>query len=293
MVVAAAGAGWRAMARRLQVMKRNPEGYPVGMIADADNIANNTIMSAHSIPSLRTLTHPQKTVASAFDKGDNKVRGKMYIGVDDNGEGSFEVGVEDEVFDASNQRTPVDVNIASDMAVIADNNSEVETPPWMLMGATRKLMDDGTYWFDNDIYLNVLINKSTKPGIKQDGGESPNPTIYGFVPTEADRLITGHLFEDTDLTVLENTDTFIKIRSKYPLSVTAFKGNGSATAVQLPYLPFYSGATGAAQNIVTKNGATIAVTSISTTTGIVTLAAAGSAGDMFIIVYQTRFRPAV
>lgn len=289
---AAAATGWSAGARRLQVSKRNTAGYPVGTVADADTIANGVTSSAHVISGLRSLTHPEKTVVRAFDKGDNKVYGQMYLGVDDYGEGSFEVGAEDEVFDALIKKTVVDVTLASDMAIAAGNEAEVDPPPMFIIATTRKQLRDGSLWYDNQIYNNVQISKPSPAGISQEGGESPNPLTYNFVPSLSERLISGHLFSDTDLEVLEDEDTYTKIRSKHPLAVTFFKGDASDVTIQLPYLPVYSGATGAAQNIVTKNGVTQSVTSISTTTGVVTLSAAGTAGDIFIVLYQTEFTPA-
>lgn len=291
MVVAAAATGWSAGARRIQVAKRNTAGYPVGTVPDADTIANGVTSSAHVISGLRTLTHPEKTVVRAFDKGDQVVYGQMYLGVDDYGEGNFEVGAEDEVFDALIKNAAVDVALATDMAIAADNASEIDPPPMFIMTATRKQLRDGSFWYDNQIYQNVLITKPHPANVSQQGGESPNPLTYNFVPSLSTRMISGHLFSATALSVLENQDTFIKIRSKYPLAVTFFKGDAADVTIQLPYLPVYAGATGAAQNIVTKNGVTTAVTSISVTTGIVTLAAAGSAGDIFIVLYQTNFTP--
>jgi hypothetical protein len=73
--------------------------------------------------------------------------------------------------------------------------------------------------------------------------------------------------------------------------VTTYKAAASATAIQLPYLPVYAGATGAAQNIITKNGATFAVTSVSTTTGGIVIPSAVAA-DIYVVVYQTNFRAA-
>lgn len=291
MVVAAAADGWRAGARRLQIAKRNQAGYPVGTVADAETIAVNTTMNAKVIQGLRTFAHPQKTVTRAFDRGDMQIKGQMFLGVEDFGEGTFEVGGEDEVFDALNNSSGVDVTLATDMAHVPDNSNQVDYPPLFIMSSTRKQLRDGSFWYDNDVYLNTLVRKSTKPGASQEGGESPLPTIYSYVPSVSERLLSGHLFSASTMTVLEDTDTFVKIRSKYPLSWTTFKGNAVATTIQLPYLPVYAGATGAAQNIVTKNGVTTAVTTISTTTGLVTLAAAGTSGDLFIVLYQTNFTP--
>lgn len=291
MVVAAAATGWSAGARRIQIAKRNIAGYMVGTVPDADTIANGVTSSAHVISGLRTLTHPEKTVVRAFDKGDNKVYGQMYLGVDDYGEGNFEMGAEDEIADALIKNSAVDVTLATDMAVVAGNESEVDPPAMFIAAATRKQLHDGSFWYDNQIYGNSQINRPRPANISQQGGESPNPLTYNFVPSLTTRLITGHLYSATTLSVLENEDTYTKIRSKYPLAFTFFKGDAADTTIQLPYLPVYAGATGAAQNIVTKNGVTTAVTSISITTGIVTLAAAGTAGDIFLVIYQTNFTP--
>jgi hypothetical protein len=287
---APAATGWSAGARRIQVSKRNAAGYPVGMAANPDSVANNTTLSAHVIQALRSLTHPEKTVTRAFDRADMKIYGQMYLGVEDFGEGSFELSADDEVFDMAIKKAAVDNTIATDMAVVPGNEAEVDPPAMFLSATVRKQLRNGTFWFDNHFYNNALINKPKPADVSQNGGESPNPLTYNFAPSLSERLITGHLFADTALDVLEDEDTYTRIRSTYPLTWTTFKGNGVATTIQLPYLPVLSGATGAANNIVTLNGETVAVTSINTTSGLVTLADAGDAGDWFLVVYQTNFR---
>lgn len=290
MVTAAAATGWSAGARRIQLAMRTTSGYPMGTVADPDSTANGTTTSAHVISGLRTLTHPEKTVARAFDKGDNKVYGQMYLGVDDYGEGAFEVGATDEVADAMIKKTAVDVTTATDMAITADNASEVDPPPMFIIATTRKQLRDGSFWYDNQIYQNALIRKPRPANISQQGGESPNPLTYNFVPSLSPRMITGHLFSASDLEVLEDEDTFITIRSKYPLAVTTYKALAAATTFTLPFLPVYAGATGAAQNIITKLGITAAATSVSITTGAVVIPSA-TAADIWVVVYQTNFSP--
>lgn len=291
-MAAAAGTGWSAGARRIQVAFRDNAGYPMGSLTSPNSPVAGTTTNAHVISGLRSLTHPEKSVARAFDKGDNKVYGQMYLGVDDYGEGTFEIGAADEVFNNYIRRAMPDTSIASDMVVTAENASEVDPPPMFLMGTTRKQMRDGSFWYDNVIYNNVQITNSGKANISQEGGESPNPLEYTFAPSLSERMIAGYLFADTDLDVLEDSDTFTTVRSRYPLAVTTFIADGTDTTVQLPYLPIYNGATGAAQNIITKNGVALAVTSVNITTGLVTLSAAGSSLDKIIIVYQTNFRAA-
>lgn len=290
---AAAGAGWSAGAKRIQVAFRDSNGYPMGTLTTPDSPTPDSAYSAHVISGLRSLTHPQKTVAKALDKGDQKVYGQMFLGVDDYGQGTFEVGAEDEVFNAYLNKSVLDTTIASDMVTAAENAGEVDPPPMFLIATTRKQMHgDGSFWYDNHIYNNVLIRNSQKANISQQGGESPNPLQYEFLPSLSDRIITGHLFADTDMEVNEDEDTCIKIRSRYPLAVTTYVADGTEMTFNLPYLPVYSGATGAAQNIVTKNGAPTAVASIATATGLVTLSAAGNSGDIWVVVYQTLFRAA-
>lgn len=284
---------WQAGAKRLQFSRRNSAGYPVGTQADPETITANTTMSAYVIHGLREFVPAKRDVAKAVNRGDGKIIATMYMGVKDYGEGSFELGVEDDTVDALVKRSTLDTTLASDMLVRAGNEGQAEPIPGYLMSTVRvQDIDDGSFWYKTWIYNNAQVIEDEAAPINQKDGENPSPLKYKFSPSLSNRLVTGHLFSDTDLQVLEDKDTYTIIRSRYPLALTSWKANGSATTFNLPYLPVYSGATGAAQNIITKNGATQSVTSVNTSTGLVTVSAAGSSGDIWVVLYQTNFTAA-
>jgi hypothetical protein len=68
--------------------------------------------------------------------------------------------------------------------------------------------------------------------------------------------------------------------------------NGSGSTFNLTYKPLFSDATQTGRNWITRNGLNIAVTSVNTSTGLVTLTSAGSSGDIVNVTYPTNFVPA-
>jgi hypothetical protein len=283
--------GWNAMARRLQVATRSNAGYPMGVLTDPENPVAGTTSSARVLSGLRELTPPQSTVEKAFGKGDNKVYGQMVLGVSDYGTGTFQLSHEDEVFDTLIRRAALDTTLATDMVITPENASRVDPPPMFMIATQRTQLLDGSFWYRNRIYNNVQITNSQKSPINQTGGDTPSPLQYEFTPSLSLRTITGKLYSATTLVVEENSDTCLTIRSLYPLALTTFIKDAVATTFTLPYKPIYSGATGAAQNIITNNGVTLPVTSVNVSSGLVTLAAAGTSGHIVVVLYQTNFIP--
>ena len=88
--------------------------------------------------------------------------------------------------------------------------------------------------------------------------------------------------------VVGASDTRVTIRSRYPLSFTSHKAASANTTYTLGYRPVYNTATGTADNSITKNGSTFAVSSVNTSTGVVTFTS-GSDADFHITLYQTEF----
>jgi hypothetical protein len=76
------------------------------------------------------------------------------------------------------------------------------------------------------------------------------------------------------------------------VALTTYVANGSATTFTPQYLPATSVITlNANNNMFTVDGTATALTSISTSTGLATMAAAGSSGDVNVLVYETNFVP--
>jgi hypothetical protein len=284
---------WQAGARRLQFAHRNTDGFPVGT-ADPDTPPANTALNSYVIEGLREFIPHKREVAVATNRGDDVIKGQMYMGVKSYGDGSFELGIEDETFEALLNRSSLDTSLATGMVIRAGNDAQAEPRPAFLMATTRvQNIEDGGFYYKTWIYQNAQTVQDTPAPFNLKDGENPSPLKYKFVPSLSKRMITGHLFADTDLEVLEANDTYIVIRSSHPLAVTTWIADGVTghKSFTLPYLPLYSDATGAANNIITLNGDTTAAVSVSTTTGLVTLSDEGDEGDIVVVLYQTDFTP--
>jgi hypothetical protein len=270
---------------------RNADGYPMGLAADPDNPTLNTVYGAHRV-GLRTFTHPQRETSTAFNREDGKVKQRMKLGVSDDGEGSIEVGSEDETLIAYLREGGYDNTMSDEMMFIAGNRGDVSSKTYYLLAGTLFQKNDSSMYYKYWSYLNNQLEEGDLPEVNQDDGENPSPIAFTFTPSLGGRLITGQPFSTTDMTVRDDEDIFVTIRTPYELHVATWVANGSATDFTLPYLPLKTDATVGGANIICKNGVPTTVTSVSILTGEVVIASAGSSGDIWTVLYPTAWRTA-
>ena len=94
------------------------------------------------------------------------------------------------------------------------------------------------------------------------------------------------------MAVTDNKDVAVAIRAAHPICITTYVDDNSTGSFTLGYLPSTSDETGGATNSITSNGTETAVTSVSTSTGVVTQVAAGTAGDIWVVAYETEYASA-
>jgi len=118
-------------------------------------------------------------------------------------------------------------------------------------------------------------------------GESD--TVLDVTPNPTNVDITGASFgvSGLNLGLQDNlTDNYFLI-STNPIAFTAFRQDGTITSFTTPYAPTNTTVTlNATTNAFYVNGVATALTSI-TTAGVATLAAAGTAGVLDVLIYQT------
>jgi len=276
----------------VQVAKRDSNGYAKGVLADPNTVTPDTTSSALLIGSLDSFTAPTPTTEFGTGRGGQKLIGSMALGISSFGSPSITLAAFNETLNAFIKGTTADVTSVSGWTMNAANSSQ-QIFPQLITLVTGKFLNTENL---AEYYLTWVFHNSqwvaaSGPNTSQAGGVNPNPLTYNLNLSLSSRNVTGKVFSSSSgMSVVDGTDTWTLIRSTWPLAVTTYVANGSATTFILGYRPVYSTVTtGNTDNSFTINGVATAPTSVSTTTGVVTLAAAGSSADIHVAVYQTKF----
>ncbi len=148
-----------------------------------------------------------------------------------------------------------------------------------------------TKWLNINI-LNGRHRETTPGGAGRVTGdvENPNPFAYAIDMSPSTRDITGTLLSALAIASKNAKDTITYCISDNPTHVVGVVMDGVATTIQLPFLPLNdTDISGTGANIVTTDGVVTPITSISATTGLVTLTGAGTDEDEIVIDYETDF----
>ena len=267
---------------------RDSNGYPIGTETDPDDVSNGTTTHAYRIKHPISIGAPDITREIATRKGGQAIRGQRQLGVGNIGPFEMVLDAFDEQFHAYVSASAVDETTMTGWAITAPNTKKGVLPKFVLGMTVGFETEDGAAEFLNYIYSNVQIDPVI-PGGGQDGGENPNPLTYQVTPDYSLRTGLGRLLSGMSLSVAEDSDLMIAVRNDKPITLTTYVDDNAAGTFTLGYRPTSDDETGAAENSITKNGATTAVTSVSKTTGVVTQVAAGDAADIWVAAYPTDY----
>lgn len=272
-------------------MKTDVDGYAKGTLADpnadtsGDSIVTHALFIEHSVE----VGAPTAERVRVDEYSGNQPRGVMDLGA-----GPMQA------FNVALARNDESLNAIADGS--ATNTSEIqgvsqggeniipETLNDMALMFTfgGQLVSDtgvrssmyGHWWYPS------LTMSLAPAGIAQQTGsaQNPNNAVYSANPRMSTKLPTGRLMSALDVGYTQNVRHFMRSTEKLWMVTTAIM-DGTDTTIQLLWLPKYSDATLGSRNLVTLNGMPVAVTSINTTTGLVTLTGAGSADDIVVIFY--------
>jgi hypothetical protein len=291
-------ANFTLQGRRLQIAKRDTDGYPIG-IADSDGAmpaADDAVLGeayhALTVNGYVSRTAPVKEVEYATDVSDGTNKGKVPMAINDYGTGEIELSEEDE--NAINMVTgaSTDTTLNTAWRITAGNDAKITSDSMIIMFTDRvKDQKTGNLRYKNTIYHNATITITTPAGASQSGGVNPNNMTWSYDVAPSDRVsVMGYLFSATDLDVEEDNDTYTIIWSDNPLSFTTYMGDGTSGTWNTMYKPLYNTVTGASRNTITKEGALYPVTSFSTTTALVTPTGSVTSGHHVIVLYETAYR---
>jgi hypothetical protein len=129
------------------------------------------------------------------------------------------------------------------------------------------------------IYPSVTIAPQDTES-NQNTGDNPMSSTVIVTPSKTTTAPWGELFSAmTGLAFTNNESFMLPYDAPYPFYISVATMDGTGTGFTLPYKPAYSDAAITGRNQFFLNGTRTAVTSCSTSTGAVVIAAAGSAGD--------------
>lgn len=285
-----ATAGHQAGFYHAQVCYRDSvNGYPTGTTANWAAASNGTTTHAYRLIKPVSATALAPTYETAEFRGGQEWLGSYDLGL--SGAGVFELtlSAHDDTFHSMITSTSVDTTIASSYSVTAPNVGLQRPPQMFLILSVGYQKTDGTNWYMHYAYSNVQIRRGSIGAAGMAGGENPNPLTYTVRVSRSTRTIFGYLFSGTTLGVTNNSDISVEYKTEYPISVSTYKDDASATSFVVGYRPVDSEHAGAV-NSFTKQGAInhANVSGFSTTTG-ATTHTAGTAADTWVVVYPTNF----
>lgn len=277
------GGGWDTW----QIMTTNSSGYVTGVAGTSP--ANNTTSSAMRNRMNVSATFNASTPDQLQFQGGDTILGSMSFGGGDLSSIEVETSGIDAAFEAVLSSALVDSTSNSQMIVTGPNTNN-ENLPVVAHLFTQKFQSREAATNGQLQYLNRFVPASNVRIIPNSMSfRAESRRRYVITPTKGSRLPWGTLLGANQSFTNSEAD-HIDILSEYPLSVTTYISDGTETTFVAGYRPVSSTVTiSASLNQFARVGTAQALSSISTTTGVATMAAAGSAGDINILVYGTRF----
>lgn len=279
----------------VQVMRRSSAGYPMGQLTSPDSPANDTTTHAYLMKNVISFQGSEPSRVIATDLGGQKIRAQVDMGIESFGSGTLTLSERDDVFEALVLGGAVDASTPSGWRQSGSNVNQVVLPALFLVITTKaQVIDDTTTpptispkW-THFVFPNCQISKGASSAA-QGGGANPNPLTYTITPNISYRDLTGRPFSATAMSLTDDSDLSYVIQSNNPLGITTYTANAAnPETFTLGYRPLTAhGVT--TDKLLTQNGVADTIVSLSTSTGVLTTAT-GTAGDIFVIVYETVYQ---
>jgi hypothetical protein len=270
-------------------------GRAYGQIADPSAPGVNITTHAYRLTDPIRCTLPAVQRAIAEFVGGRGILGRMMLGVESLGNFEAEFANLDGPLMSMANVSNIDTTTVVNWSMFGPNhaNPVLQNLGMLLTGRfqDRTLGTDGEFY-----YITVLVPSIEMEvdltSLTREGGKNPSPSKAIISPSFAGKFPNGQAFDSTQ-GFYENTTDYLYIIAAKPIALTTYIANGVATTYTLGFKPTSSAvALGHTDNWFTKGSVDTPPTSISTTTSIVTLAAAGVSGDLHDALYLTDFLPA-
>lgn len=264
-------------------------GFGYGTVGES--AAVNTTMSAKLLryPKNATLPQPQRVITPIT--GGDRFLGQVMFGPNDFGSFPLVLANWDAEFSALATASVADQTTNSRWTRTSDNLDETDLPQMFLILATlfqsRDDDSDGVNYWANWIIPRCQIAPQN-PGAQY---QAAAEVTYTVTPTYSKYEPTGLPLSGTGMGLANDRALATCIITNKPLALTNYLANGVATTFVLGFRPAYATplTVNATPNEMIKNGTPTALSAVNTSSGQVTLAAAGSSGDKIGVFYETDF----
>lgn len=283
-----ATAGHPVGAAHIQLWRVDASNRMAGTSTTPTSISNGTTVSAYKLVGHTgfDLAPAERTRIDLFS-GDT-VAGTVFFGADTAPTGTLSVETIDSMVLTMAEGGNTDTTTVSGWEIFG--TSDMNPSPNTLgccVSRQWQSRDSGTdgqmYWL-NQIYL--LQMSWTAPAAERSSKGTASISVAALSQT---RFPNGVAFSSTQ-SFYDNKTKALKLVTSNPLAFTTFVADGAATEFTLGYLPISSTVTAATEpNYMAINGTETAPSAVNTTTGAVTLTAAGSAADFVSMMYATDF----
>jgi hypothetical protein len=274
----------------MQVWRVNSSGQAVGQ-ADPDNFANGATSHAYKLKGPVTANLPQIGYLLTIFKAGGTIQGQADTGVDTIGTFEITLADLDATLSALVQGGLVDTTSLTNATIFGMNDNNPSPNDIGLMLTARYQGRASTPGVNE--FLSVVFPlcqaRLRLNSISGEGGVNPNPITMTVTPRMASKFPNAVAFA-ANQGWYDNKSLMYFKSAQWPYSLTVFKQDG----VDDTYVTGYRGkssavATGNTTNWFTIGGTPTAPTSYDPATGVVTLAAAGSAAVIATALYQTGF----
>ncbi len=250
-------------------------------------LANNGTTHAYVLDSIRDFSPEGGELTTLVFEGGDRRLGTMQFG--DTGLTGFTCTFED-------VRNSVITGVHG-TAVDTTSNSEFEL--WstytsasnaaavgICITTTLKDEQTGAKVYRHTVYPSCQAVFSSVLG----GFQAKNTIQMNVTVSPSSYFPIGTALSAMSMSLPDNMATHIEMYTTNRIHMTAYRSDATEVTFVAGYRPLSSTVTNnATPNWFARNGTDQALSSISTTTGVATMAAAGTAGDMNVLIYETNF----
>lgn len=287
---------FRAGLYRVLIHKNNSSGYAMGQFTDAE-IADTTpasvlITEALVLDSITAIGAPGTSRITVSRFGGQQFKGRFDLGPGEFADFNLAFSDDSPSLAFLSNGAKVNTTTVTGVTVGGENTRPVSLNDLggiFTVGAQAITRSTGAISTQFVHFWQPAFTLAKIPeelaGI-QSSTTNPYDSVYNMAVSNSLQLQNGTLLTTLDIGV--SAAFRIPFRSPYKnYALATAYADGTGTTFTLPRLPLFNTATTGGENYITKNGVPTAVTSVNVSTGVVTLAAAGSAGDIWNLWYPT------
>lgn len=292
MPVTQSGRGSVVGLEHAQVWLVDSDGYAMGDVGEGAPPGTTTHALLLDNPKSAQVPNPARIVTNLT--GGNRWRGQVQFGINEIGTFPLVMAELNGYLHALAGGSSQDITTNARWRMFADNLNRGILPQVGLMLTTiwqsREDGSDGV-----NLYVNYIIPRcqiqppSGAPMAYQAEGEA----TYNVSPTFATHQPNGSPLSATGMNLRKDKTVMYVVVTPKPIAITTYvNADTPATTFTLGYLPSGSGVTiNDTPNHYAINGTLTALSAVNTTSGAATKAAAGTAADREVLIYETDFEP--